>query len=594
MILQKTYSHLSKTLNDKTNKIMDKVNQIYKQIVRFIIVIGMAQLSYWTYLLSKYFEVEKPKTLTEKVKEYRQEAFKTAYDEFHRAVTLENEYINIVITVIVAMILCILTLIAIMKLVAGSTRRITGCCDFRGESKMPGSEFTRGKHPSYQVEIFKIGRLMDTFLGFGLRYKEVLAVPRHVIRDQTQLKVKGTNGSVLIDVSPVGSDLISDLVYISLKPKVWSVIGAKSFNNTNPTLTAKQASCCGLEGYSIGKVSAARTPYILTYTGSTISGMSGAAYYAGSQAGEVLGMHLGTDHATNIGVTVHVLTKEIDSIMWGEDSEDVNVLKLTSGPKIKPSWTIEDIDKRLAGHKAPNYDEILEEQRATGGAWADMVGEGPSNRPIKLASLVLNPQGKDQLQEVDLQVYTVHPEEDPLTQKRLGDIIRDLEEFQRETIKRLDKIEAKVFPKLVICRECQAAVNDIREHLKQMHSNIKCLHCKKQFFNSAAVQQHMMDKHATLVKTNDIEMSLIGESAVPSDSQRTTTSFLGERPPSPRTKPSNSRKASKSSDQRRESKPTGKNPRAMEKSQTDLNEVLKALQQVMVGLNSVAQRKSDL
>lgn len=494
------------------------------------------------------------------------------YRQILRAAMLKNKYVNLVLIVIALSLitywLCKLTI----KLFRKTYMSINSISDFRGESMVEGSPFFKGDTPDCQVSLYEVGTFgLGRFLGCGLRYKNILIAPIHVIKNNKEIGIEGKK-SALVAVKPIKSALHTDVCYTYLPENVWSIIGTTAFKFTKPPLSSTVANCAGHRGVSSGTCSPSITMYSLVYGGSTVNGMSGAAYTADKT---VLGMHLGRNGTANMGVTVHLMCLEIDSITWGEDTEDTNVTNKPNIPN-NHTWNVEDIEKALGGHvddnswheelkrKSAENTEWVQNKRKTGQyLWADDLDGESKNPEHKTKWFKMYNQGPDETSSSQTGVTYVEP-----SQERLGDIIRGLVadrnalihnvellqkhmKEQAETNEvRFKKIEDHIWPAMTKCNECNAVVNNIRQHVKNVHAMVRC-QCKAEFLSMKALEQHQRDKHPK--KSDEIEMQPMGkrvefpESAVADDSKRkVTTNFLGQRPPSRKKSGKNSRKNSNS------------------------------------------------
>lgn len=576
--------------------------QAIKKIVRGVklatTVAGVSAIAYGLNSLKTAIEPAKPRDWQDRVADKLdtiqddiQQVPEAVWDFVVKAVRLNNRMVNSAMIVLLMVLTGWMIASLSCRYLLKAMRRMRGCVDFRGESMITGSDFVKGEIPDFQIEIYEIGSFTNKFIGYGLRYGRVVVTLQHIIRNNKVLGIKGKLGKMaILDVTIVKSKLVTDLVYIPLKENVWSVLQVPTMKYTAPKTEGIETaivSCTGRDGKSTGRLRPSDTSMFMKYGGSTINGMSGAAYDA---AGKVHGIHVGIVGGMNCGITVHAFGLEVNSINWGESSEDVNIANLAKVP-VKHSWSLATVKNIL--DDSETIDDFAARKRAAGEfLWAD--GESTVKRSgtgTLYKMLSADGQGKDGT-SFDLGVtqslddLTV----DVMAGKRVGDLFKEIFE-------RINTLEAKVFPKMKTCLQCKAQVNDILLHVKNTHRVIQCAKCKGRFMSQPALEQHHRDKHP--VKTDDLEMlpltqeiEIQGESAVVDDSiQKVRTTFLGVRHPSPKKRPLSSKKPSKS--------PVAKtNSLSQEESQpnlaaglSDIKSILSSLVKAMDGLNSAVQQK---
>lgn len=541
------------------------------------------------------------------------------FAEIYRAIKLENKYVNLILVLVALLALVYWLCKLLVRLFRKSYMTLHHISDFRGEAMVDGSPFFDGETPDCQVKLYETGPFgLGKFLGCGLRYQNVLVAPIHVIKNNKEIGIEGKSKSALVGVRVIPSSIHTDVCYMYVPEKVWSLIGTTSFKYNRPPLSSTVASCAGHKGVSSGTVSPSKQPYSLVYGGSTINGMSGAAYIADKT---VLGMHLGRHGFFNMGVTVHLICKEVQSISWGEDTEDTNT---SSKPNIPRShtWSVDDIQDALDSHvdavseadKARFKQDTLdrnaweEKMRKTKQfMWEDDL-EGAKPTPYKTKWFRMHNQGPDPEPSTSTGVKV---QEEPV---RLGDIVRklmvdrdalirqvdtltgQLKSQKEENEARFQKIENHIWPKLTTCHDCGAAVNNIRQHVKNTHQVIRCT-CKAEFLSTKALEQHQRDKHQK--KSDEIEMQPMGkyvdhpESAVADDSKKkVATSFLEQRLPSPKRSGKSSKKNSSSQEKKQNSPLVAEIQPLLMEFQRSLLEGLQKWQQGMATQSSAATQNS--
>lgn len=180
---------------------------------------------------------------------------------------------------------------------------------FRFEALREGSTFINSKVPSCQVELREAGFLSDQFVGYGLRFGDFLVTPTHVIEQINHLVLEGPKGKELVQVPPIPSETVSDVSYLKLTADVWSRLGIAGARPARME-AGVMATCTGKQGQSSGFIRKCRDMMgCVTYSGSTVAGMSGAAYVTGTT---VIGMHNGASGLENIGVAVSVIILELE------------------------------------------------------------------------------------------------------------------------------------------------------------------------------------------------------------------------------------------------------------------------------------------
>nr|UGO57558.1 MAG: hypothetical protein 2 [Riboviria sp.] len=196
---------------------------------------------------------------------------------------------------------------------------------FRGirfESVREGSLFRKADIPPSQVSVMTPGVLMDTHLGFGIRFGDYLVLPRHVVTSMGELMptvlLKGPKGKVYTELSAVRSRVIDDLVYAYVDANTWSLLGVARAKLSPKTLSC-HAVCTGLPGQSTGRITKTQMRWIISYLGSTLPGMSGAAYMDGNT---VVGIHQGASGLYNVGVSSELICAEMKKICVRESMEE--------------------------------------------------------------------------------------------------------------------------------------------------------------------------------------------------------------------------------------------------------------------------------
>lgn len=242
--------------------------------------------------------------------------------------------------------------IRIRKLVL--SRRFKTAKTFRPEALREGSLFEPGRLPSCQVSIYEVGVFRNTQIGFGLRMEDYLVLPTHVLESvdwpRTDLAAgKGTR-SVLLD-SERFQDPLFDVSYFLLTPGQWAQIGAVKGSFHNAAVSdGHRAWCTGEKGRSHGTLKMS-SPGMYVYTGSTLPGMSGAAY---ESQGGILGMHVGASGTQNLGISSVYLWRRQELLVQEESKRNRGVLGLAAYEdpgqlmdQARARWAVEDINDLL-------------------------------------------------------------------------------------------------------------------------------------------------------------------------------------------------------------------------------------------------------
>lgn len=223
---------------------------------------------------------------------------------------------------------------------------------FRGihfESMQTGSDFVEGEIPDYQVSIYNAGTFVDTFIGYGVRFGTMLVVPSHVKRHALLMVAEGKLGKMGISVAPMESRVHSDLTYYPLTEAQWSRLGVAQPRVPKKVMNAL-VSCTGRKGTTSGLVSRIEALGILKYAGSTIGGMSGAAYFSGQT---VHGVHTGSAGDFNVGVSSVLIMAEVRKLVGtacvGETPtlEEMRGLNRASAAKVKSGWNTDSLLRQI-------------------------------------------------------------------------------------------------------------------------------------------------------------------------------------------------------------------------------------------------------
>lgn len=226
---------------------------------------------------------------------------------------------------------------------------------FTPESLITGSNFMPGVLPECQVEILDAGILSDKFVGYGVRVEDTLVVPIHVIERVDNLILRGKKSSACVPKVYQSSLIVTDLAYLPLDASVWAELGtAKARISGDEAYTVLH--CIGRDGKSMGMARRSTLLGMLVYEGSTLPGMSGAAYFRGQS---VVGIHNGVINGQNTGYSIVVAAFEIKRMMQGESKKNNTiVMEREVKSKVKYSPTGEkgskdDAKEKLAKKTGP-------------------------------------------------------------------------------------------------------------------------------------------------------------------------------------------------------------------------------------------------
>lgn len=186
------------------------------------------------------------------------------------------------------------------------------------ESIRQGSDFMKRMDPAYQVDVVDIGVLTVTHVGHGIRVGDYLVVPQHVRHSITGTPGLRKNGKVVaVEWIGVESKLLPDTYYAVISAKNWSYLEVARAPKAAKISRVRPASITSQGQGSSGIVQPSSTPGSVLYTGSTVAGFSGAAYF---DATSWIGQHTGSQTAFNVGVAALVMQQEVRRITVQESN----------------------------------------------------------------------------------------------------------------------------------------------------------------------------------------------------------------------------------------------------------------------------------
>lgn len=235
--------------------------------------------------------------------------------------------------------------VACMRMMSSTLLRVAlRMRGFRMESVRDGSTFVKGKPPSCQVEILDAGIWNDTFVGCGIRVNNYLVVPRHVIEQVERPIIQGSKSKILKPKVYIPSEVIGDLAYMYLAVDEWAALGVQAARPSR--VDTGTATCTGRMGTSVGYLRKMPQLGVVSYTGSTVPGMSGAAYMTGTQ---VCGVHAGDGGSDNVGFAIGAILADLAMLVRNESSEDfhademITFNRLNSKSTKGADWTRDDL-----------------------------------------------------------------------------------------------------------------------------------------------------------------------------------------------------------------------------------------------------------
>lgn len=496
---------------------------------------------------------------------------------------------------------------------------------YEWEGLQRGSDFGSGRAPPCQVQISWLGALREKHSGYGIRCGQVLAVPLHVIRNQEQVLLTSHRGvKMIVPVQVIESITMNDVGYLQLSETAWSKLGVK---DSTVAFTMGIASCTGLSGTSVGRVSRSSTLGLLTYKGSTVPGMSGAAYAINSQ---VCGMHVGMVRGLNAGVSMELIALELkkltqESAIGVGDDEEI--------AREQPIWSEKDL-KRVVAEAYDDvrvsdrwYDqsrkEVLEAvRRGIAIDWAAEEAATAAKRPCPKPRTVRfdYAQQSDDAPAAVLEVRTVTSRVMDL-EDEVSELKQKLEQVQGRLAVLEGKREVatpkpKEYLKCEFCDSCTLTAAGMEKHVRASHPVkapkvlVKCEFCDESL-PEKSMANHLANSHRpreefvcdcglkcrTELRLNNHKLTCTykPESAFPSDFKKSVKQdrFLGQRRNQRTTRRENSPAGSSKSTSRGPSQSREEPPNELMGFLRHLNSTLENLQKDMGGLTSAIMQKSD-
>ncbi|APG75770.1 hypothetical protein 1 [Hubei sobemo-like virus 29] len=499
--------------------------------------------------------------------------------------TPSSDWVFLAFGVVTLLVGCYVSMRSFGRVSRNLVHRIRG---IQYESVREGSSFRSAKVPAYQIAVMEAGLLSDTHIGYGCRYCDYLVLPRHVLEKDgalvTTVLLKGPLSKVMTNISPVQSRVIDDLVYCYLEPKTWSCLGAAKGKWANK-LMSLHVTCTGIQGQTAGRLARTAIRWMMSYTGTTIEGMSGAAY---ESQGEIHGIHQGATGPFNLGISSLLVTQEMALLCQVESSLDTNKdakVPLFYNQANAKLWSqIEAMDELLERYSSDSW--------ALGGEVdyskkLDFGEEAARRRPVSKSHLnVTLPEGGIRLANQNNTGSTTDYVVVTSAEKEF------LMELGRSAIlERIEALETKVaaLGKAEIpCPHCETTCRTrerMDHHIASAHPKVyRCQFCEVSCRTEKKLQNHLENNH--VVKK---------ESAIPADTGKSgkvvkTGSFLGKRQGSQRNNTVSSARSSSLSSRAPPSPCLEESLSGLMASQRSIESSLKKLLEVMAGRNSAMQQ----
>lgn len=445
---------------------------------------------------------------------------------------------NIFLWLVIAISLSILALGLFRRVMSWLKPRIVSGIYYQrgveviGEATMQGSPFlAQGMIPTCQVEVYRPGILIDTFIGYATRISNTLAMPAHVYRAAVRdhkLMVQTRTGKVILVQPPLPSKIVSDVVYFLLDQGAWARLAIPKAQPIDVAERPVPVNITGKEGTASGYATKSPVPHLLSFNGSTLPGYSGALYVFN---GAAYGMHLGIANNGNVGVAMESLQHEVRRISSGEarkggrgyfqngvyvsppesDGSSTNSV----GNNLQYNWRADQppVDDDEDYYSQPKTAEEIAAfkkfHKNYSGEAAEVVEEIHGMSVSELEALIQYASGMLQSRKnVPYKPQSDTPNFESLLQVEEDPVV--------ELVQDVRKLKSDV---QVLNRQME----ELQKHFQtkpQQPNPFPCDECGKSFKSAMARMVHKASKH------------MQGESAIPSDSKTTTqlkpASFLGK------------------------------------------------------------------
>lgn len=456
---------------------------------------------------------------------------------------------------------------------------------YQPEAMMEGSSFsTVETFPRFQVKLSNLKAFATEHVGFACRVRsDILVLPKHVYKHlSANILITSASGKQIAIAKPPCLDSRHiDVVYMPFEESQASFLGVtiatikygENFVSIIGEKDGKTVRSTGTTSPMDPKVN----HMMVTYTGSTDRGFSGAAYFANSS--DMYAMHVGgSENQANYGISANFMLAEMGRIIVHEGKFDM--------ASEKTNVEIHDVSVAQSQHAmtARQHLELSRKYLDDPNAWANMQDESaksktktkkelaeeylcslPAEERLDVISRVQgisyvnqSPEGQQEITKVPSNSFDerltkveekqVILEED---QKILAQTVDESVERSNTLEKRLsesvtEQVEEVVSNKIIhlggrvsslegdvqilkqekIASHYERPVEQVAEQPNQIpiventtNKGIKCNYCNRLFLSQAAKMQHVYMKHS------------VSESAVPADAVRVVTqkptTFLG-------------------------------------------------------------------
>lgn len=417
----------------------------------------------------------------------------------------------------IAVVLSLVGLYMLRKSCLRTVLRIRGV---ELESAQPGSTLVKGPMPDFQVRLMRPGVLVDTHVGHGIRVGDHLVVPLHVLTDcGPMVIISGKSGKVLLEnVSYVASRVVADLAYVLIPASSWAKLGTISAQLRTET-KFPMVHCSGMGMISSGLMQPSNVLGMVSYFGSTIPGMSGAAYHL---CNAVFGLHVGAVINSNMGVSAVVMKQELRYLCTQETKERKGMVIDPDSPGFAASHA-------KAGVSRPQlrWDPIrIGEMVATNWSDNDWVTGVDLDYDAKLDFGEESSKPSVVINVPEARTYTKHNPGggealivDWNNERDVTSEIMDRLTALEEAVMELQTISKEDRSKRVLCPECPrsfSTVTGYEAHFRQLHVNAPrayttCTRCKKTL-RASNVESHK-------VKCDGVGPRIVPESFDRSDPQ---------------------------------------------------------------------------
>lgn len=271
--------------------------------------------------------------------------------------------------------------------------RLVGVTIIRQEAMMQHSPLEPDMVPGFQIRLCKpkaLGSLEH--VGFCLRVAEnIVALPTHVyqcFQPGEKVVMVGKKSSLMVQMPmSIHSVICSDLTYIQM-PTNWFIDMGVSVGKLAMFERSQMVNCTGFkDGRVVGSQGiitfAANSHYMLRYSGSTIAGFSGAAYFNGNQ---IYGMHTGSLvlGSCNLGIDSGVLIEELIDISTKEVTPP--------GARDRADDLVSQMVSNTVQYRRKAFRQALDRQRQglsafSTGDWAAEIDDENLSRPFQKLSV---------------------------------------------------------------------------------------------------------------------------------------------------------------------------------------------------------------